>query len=243
MKLTRVKKWLAVGLAALMLVAFSGLDNLVDAKGGRSGGSFGGSRSSSSRSSWGSSRSSSRPSTSRSSSSKPSGLGSSRSAKTTPTRKITPKSAAQQKAYDTAKKNGTVFSSRKDAAAAFKAKNADKYKSTYATKPATRPSHIPQTTKTPDGKTVNITYNQAGGGYGYTNSLGAFIMYDAMSDAIMMNTLMAQNNYAYGPRPVAQYHSVPGTTVVHTGPNYFLWTFIGLCFIVVVCIVVSSSRL
>ena len=139
---------------------------------------------------------------------------------------MTFKSPKEKAAYEKAKKSGTAFSSKADAQKAFKEKHADKYKSTYATKPATRPDHIPQTTTGPNGNTYNITYNQNQGGYGYTNSLGAFIMYDAMSDAVMMSALMSRNNYVV--------HADHGKTVTHTvhhssgGPSGWavLWTIV-----------------
>lgn len=102
--------------------------------------------------------------------------------------------------YSRAKANGTVFTSKEAAASAFKSKNASKFPSKFASEPKSRPDYIPQST-TSGGKTYNITYNSGYGGYGYTNSLGAFIMYDAMSDAMMMNSLMTRNNYVYGPAP------------------------------------------
>ena len=112
---------------------------------------------------------------------------------------------ADQKAYDRAKANGTTFKDRKSAAASFKKKNAAKYGSTYATKPATRPGHIPPTYVGSGGTTYNISYNQGHGGYGYMNSLGAFIVYNAMADIAMApyyNRQMASAGYMYGPRPV-----------------------------------------
>lgn len=75
-----------------------------------------------------------------------------------------------------------------------------KYTSKYATKPATRPSHVPATTSV-GGKQVNITYNQAGGGYGYMNALGTFMMYDMMSDALMRDRMMTSNGYLYQGHP------------------------------------------
>jgi hypothetical protein len=111
---------------------------------------------------------------------------------------------ADQKSYDKAKANGTAFKTRKAASADFKKKNASKYTSTYASKPSTRPGHIPQTTMV-GGKSTTIIYNQSGGGYGYMNALGTFMLYDAMSDMAMRpyyNQQMASAGYAYGPRPV-----------------------------------------
>jgi hypothetical protein len=147
--------------------------------------------------------------------------------------KQTPKFANQQQKqrYESAVKQGTAFSSKAEAQSAFKQKYASQYTSKYTTPPATRPSHIPATT-TVGGKTVNVTYNQSYGGYGYTNGLGAFILYDAMSDAIMMNALMSNHNYVTHPPMVSS------PVVVHHGPSaltVFLWIcFIGVGIVVLV---------
>lgn len=146
------------------------------------------------------------------------------------------RSAAQQKSYEAAKKNGTAFKSKSAATAAFKSKNASKYTSKYASKPATRPSHVPQTTMV-GGSSVNINYNVGRGGYGYTNSLGAFIMYDMMSDAIMMNRMMSRSNYHYDTHPVAT------TRVVYRNNNtgaIIFWTLIGVGAIVVLVVVCNK---
>lgn len=185
-------------------------------------------RGGSSRSSSFSSKSSSRSSgfSSRSSSSTKS---SSRSS-TTGSRSSATKKTADQKAYESAKKSGKAFDSRSAAVADFKSKNASKYTSKYETKPATRPSHIPETTKV-DGKTVNITYNQSAGGYGYTNALGTFIMYDMMSDTVMMNAMMSQQGYHIG-----------GPPVVHSGSSlgWVVLIVVGV-FVIIVCIVMVKD--
>jgi hypothetical protein len=99
-------------------------------------------------------------------------------------------------------KSGKAFETRESAAADFKSKYGSTYTSKYKTEPAKRPEHIPAST-TVGGKTYNITYNQSSGGYGYWNGggpgLGTFIMYDMMSDAIMMNTMMSRHDYYVGP--------------------------------------------
>lgn len=148
----------------------------------------GGSRSSS-RSSFSSrSRPTSRPSVTRPAS-KPS------KPRSSSTRSITaPKrTPAQQKSFETAKKNGTVFKSKSAAQSSFKTANATKYPSTYKTKPATRPDHIPQTTMV-GGKSVNVTYNVERGCYGYGMG-SAFSPYNSMADLVMLNMLMQRNHY------------------------------------------------
>ncbi len=106
------------------------------------------------------------------------------------------RTAAQQKSFETAKKNGTAFSSKADAMKSFKSKNSTKYKSTYATRPSVRPSHIPSNYSV-GGRSYSVVYHN--GGYRYQNSLGAWMIYDAFSDAIMYNALMKQNHYHYDP--------------------------------------------
>jgi len=165
---------------------------------------WGGSKSSSSKSSsgWGKSSSSSAKkstnvwgSSTNKSTSKP---------KTTTTLSKTQSVTSSKTKVDSSKKTSAQsksapkYSSKKDAQAAFKKENATKYTSTYTSKPTTRPTHIPQSTSV-GGRDYNVTYNVNHGGYGYTNSLGAWVVYDAMSDAIMMNHLMSRNAaYAYG---------------------------------------------
>ena len=124
------------------------------------------------------------------------------------------KSKADRANYEKAVKQGTSFKTRDAAVADFKSKHAGKYPSKYSEKPAVRPSHIPETTKGSDGKTYNVTYNPQQGGYVYYSGggpgLGTFIMYDMMTDAIMMNSMMRTQGYHYGavPPPVGGYGGV-----------------------------------
>ena len=111
---------------------------------------------------------------------------------------------ADKKAYEKAKAQGTTFKTRKAATADYKKKNAAKYTSTYTTKPAARPGHIPKTYAS-GGTMYNISYNSGYGGYGYMGPLGAWIVYDAMADVAMAsyyNRQMAQAGYYYGAPPV-----------------------------------------
>jgi len=103
-------------------------------------------------------------------------------------------SKVDKAAMKKAKANGTVYKNRAEAKADFKKKNAGKYKSSYNSKPSTRPGHIPQTTMV-GGRSTTIIYNQGHGGYGYMGAMGTWMMYDAMADAAMTNRLMRQNNY------------------------------------------------
>jgi len=188
-------------LIAMLSIAFVG-----DAMARRSGGSR--SSSSSRSSSWGSS--------SKSSSSKSSGWGSSSKSKSTAPRsapakaktmhpapkkttvkKIVPKkpiSAADKKRIASAKSSGKYHKDKKSAQAAFKKNNAGKFPSKYATKPTERPSHVPQSTSV-GGKSYNVTFNSTHGGYGYMGPSGSWMMYDAMSDIVMMNMMMQRRGY------------------------------------------------
>lgn len=77
--------------------------------------------------------------------------------------------------------------------------------SKYSFEPSQRPSHIPTTYADSSGTRRDVVYNQANGGYGYYSGggpgLGTFMMYDALSDAAMMNTMMSRQNYYVGPPP------------------------------------------
>lgn len=179
-KMKKLRTLIVVAMIAAMSLMF--ITDDVSARGGSRGG---GSRSfSSSRS-----KPASRPSKTRVAPkriSKP--KSSSKRSVTTPKR--TP---AQQKSFETAKKNGTVFKSKTAAQSAFKKNNAAKYPSTYKTKPATRPSHIPQTTMV-GGKSVNVIYNVDRGCYGYGMG-SAFSPYNSFADLAMLSILMRQNHY------------------------------------------------
>ncbi|MHA1469526.1 MAG: hypothetical protein ACTSSP_03060 [Candidatus Asgardarchaeia archaeon] len=193
-------RWLVVlSVAAIFLLA--SMSDVFARGGSRGGGSRGGSRSGARSSNKSSNRSSNRAKT------QTKRKASTGRAKTAPKR-----SAVSKKSFETAKKNGTAFKSKSEATAAFKSKNSAKYTSKYTKQPASRPSHIPQTTRV--GNTnVNISYNSGYGGYGYMNNVGTWMMYSAMSDAVMMNTLMTRNNYVYG-RPPGNYNGLLGVVAL-----------------------------
>lgn len=151
--------------------------------------------SSRSSSSWSSSKSSSPSSSSSSSSFKPSTSSPSSSPRVA--------SKAEVAKYESAQKSGKAFTSKEAALSDFKSKNADKFPSKYNSEPTKRPDHIPNQYKDSQGNTYNVTYNQQAGGYGYMNGLGAFIMYDALSDMAMASMLMNNNGYHVGPPVVA----------------------------------------
>ena len=191
------------GKIALIIVLTFGVTDFFDATAyARRGGGF---RSSSSRStstrssSWGSSTrrtTTSRTSKWRSSTSSSAARGS-RSQAQTPRR-----TAADQKLYEKAQASGTAFSSKSAATTAFKSKYGSKYTARFDSRPATRPDYIPQSTLV-GGRTYNIQYNRQYGGYGYMGPSRTWIMYDAMADAVMLNSLMSRNYYYYDrPRTV-----------------------------------------
>ena len=186
-----MKKFLAL---LLMIVCVSYCDAKPPSGGFRSSSSSRSSsfRSSSTRSSGWGSKSTPAPSVSKPSTS---GAWGSKSTTTSP---AAPKSAVDNAAYKAAKTSGKAFTSKDAAVADFKAKSAAKYTSTYKTEPATRPTHIPMTT-TVGGSNVNVSYNSQYGGYGYMHpTLGTWMMYDMISDAAMMSTMMRNDGYYVG---------------------------------------------
>ncbi len=147
------------------------------------------------------------------------------------------RSAAQQKSFESSKKNGTSKMTKTQSMDKFKNDPAmkSKYTSKYSSKPATRPSHVPATTRV--GNTnVNINYNSSMGGYGYMNTLGAFIMYDMMSDALMRDRMMTNNGYLYAGHP--------NVAVVHTRGGFgLIWVLLGLVGVVIIVgIIVVAAK-
>jgi hypothetical protein len=54
-------------------------------------------------------------------------------------------------------------------------------------------------TTTVGGSNVNVSYNSQYGGYGYMHpTLGTWMMYDMISDAAMMSTMMRNDGYYVG---------------------------------------------
>ncbi len=142
---------------------------------------------------------------------------------------------ADKEAYEKAKANGTTFKNRKSAAADYKKKNAAKYTSTYASQPATRPGHIPQTTMV-GGTQTTIIYNQGHGGYGYMGVGGSWIGYNAMGDVAMAgyyNRQMSSAGYYYGAPPIMRPRWI--------GPSFFT-VCTGVIVVVVIGGVVLTRR-
>jgi len=110
--------------------------------------------------------------------------------------------ASARSVYDAARSKGTLFASRDEATTSFGRSLGSRYGSTFSSEPSTRPNWIPNSSLI-GGRSVNIVYNPALGGYGYLDPiLGTWLLYDAMRDAAMMDRLMAGNGYYWGPPPV-----------------------------------------
>lgn len=235
----------AITVIRIFLLAFAILfasSDVFAQRGGRSGG-FSSSRSSSS-SFRSSSSSSSKPSSSgwgsssKPSSSKPSSGGfSSSSSSSSKSSVVSPpikKSEVDNAAYKAAKTSGKAFTDQKSASSDFKNKYASKYTNKFDKEPATRPSYIPQSTNV-GGQNVNITYNSTHGGYGYMHpTLGTWIMYDMMSDAVMMSSMMRHEGYYVGAPPAV--YGYP------SGASIFFTTLIIIVAVVVVIGISYSLR-
>jgi hypothetical protein len=108
--------------------------------------------------------------------------------------------------YDSARRSGTLFSSKAEAAQSFKSRYANDYGTKFASEPPARPSYVPSTAFI-GGRSVNIMYNQGLGGYGYFHpGLGTWILYDALADAAMSDRLMYDRGYYWGGAPVYMSH-------------------------------------
>ena len=130
----------------------------------------------------------------------------------------------QRGLYDSAMRNGTLFSSKTEAAQAFRSRYAKDYSSTFASEPSMRPNYIPSSA-TIDGRNVNIVYSPALGGYGYYHpSLGRWLLYDALADSVIDST-MYNRGYYWGGAPVYVSH----------GPS-----FIGLAFAILFLLIVAA---
>jgi hypothetical protein len=131
--------------------------------------------------------------------------------------------SAQRSLYDSARKNGTLFSSKAEASQAFKSRYAKDYGSSFASEPAARPSYIPSSAMV-GGRNVNIVYNQGLGGYGYLHpTLGTWMLFDALGDAMMMDSVMSSRGYYWGGTPAYVTH----------GPGYLGLAFAALAILLV----------
>lgn len=136
--------------------------------------------------------------------------------------------SAQRGLYDSARRNGSLFSSKAEASQAFKSRYAKDYATNFAAEPSVRPSYIPSSALV-GGQNFNIVYNQGLGGYGYFNSaLGTWMLFDALADAAALDRAMSGRGYYWGAAPVYVSH----------GPG-----FLGLAFAVLVLLIVASAAI
>jgi hypothetical protein len=135
--------------------------------------------------------------------------------------------------YDSARRNGTLFSSRDEAAQSFKSRYAKDYGSAFAAEPATRPSYIPSSAIV-GGRNVNVVYNSGLGGYGYIHPvLGTWMLFDALGDAAMLDYAMSNRGYYWGGAPAYVSH----------GPSFMSFAFgILVLFLVVSFLARAAAR-
>jgi hypothetical protein len=138
--------------------------------------------------------------------------------------------SAQRGLYDSAKKSGTLFSSKTEASQAFKSRYAKDYGSSFASEPASRPSYIPSSAYV-GGQNVNIVYNQGLGGYGYMHpTLGTWMLFDALGDAAMLDAAMSNRGYYWGGAPAYISH----------GQSYLGFAFAMLVVLIMAAIIVNA---
>ena len=144
------------------------------------------------------------------------------------------KSSTDKVAYEKATKNGTAFKTKEEAISSFKTTHGAKYTSTFPKEPVTRPTYIPQTTNV-GGRDYNVSYNQDRGGYGYMNNLGTFMMFDAMTDAVVMSSLMNNHGYYHG-SPYQATHPVVSQQSQNVSSGWIVFSVI-LCVVVFVVVI------
>lgn len=150
---------------------------------------------------------------------------------------------ASQALYDKAKVNGTAFTSRNDAVSSFRGKYGSQYTNKFASEPSARPDYIPGSTSV-GGRNYTIIYNHGYGGYGYYGPSGAWMMYDVMADAVMLDLLMSHRGYYYGP-PYGAYggYGAPMAPVYYPQPyrSHFLgWLFAIACIVIIIALIRRS---
>jgi len=123
----------------------------------------------------------------------------------------------------------------------FQQKYAPKYTSTFSSEPTTRPSYIPQTTVV-GGTTYNIYYDQSHGGYGYWNG-GAWTAYSVVRDAVMLDALMHQHNYYYGPSYSYGYGAPSYPVYVHHTSSFGGILFGLFCIVLLIIGAIVVARL
>lgn len=113
-------------------------------------------------------------------------------------------SKADKALFERARTRGTAFSNRGAALKAFEQKNRGNFQNHFSSRPASRPAYIPPYTTGPNGSRYPLEYRPGLGGYGYYNpSLGRWVLYSVLGDALMANTLMRNQGYYYGATPLS----------------------------------------
>jgi hypothetical protein len=111
-------------------------------------------------------------------------------------------SRADRALFERARTRGTAFSTRNEALKAFKRQNQGKFQTRFSSRPTSRPAYIPRTITGPNGSKHSVEYRPGLGGYGYYNpSLGRWVLYSVLGDALMTNRLMRNQGYYYGGVP------------------------------------------
>jgi hypothetical protein len=111
-------------------------------------------------------------------------------------------SRADKALFARARTRGTAFATRSEALKAFEQKNRGRFRNHFSSRPASRPSYIPRYTAGPNGSRYPVQYRPGLGGYGYFNpSLGRWVLYSVLGDAVMTNMLMRNQGYYYGAFP------------------------------------------
>jgi hypothetical protein len=111
-------------------------------------------------------------------------------------------SRADKALFERARTRGTAFATRSEALKAFEQKNRGSFRNQFSSRPAGRPDYIPRTSTGPNGSRYPLEYRPGLGGYGYFNpSLGRWVLYSVLGDAIMTNMLMRNQGYYYGAPP------------------------------------------
>jgi hypothetical protein len=93
---------------------------------------------------------------------------------------------------------GTTFRTKNEAVQSFRNQYASKYTTTFTTRPSVRPSYIPDYYTISGGPRVHVIYDYGHHGYGYYYG-GRWTTYDPFMDALVLSTLMNQNNYYVDP--------------------------------------------
>ncbi len=111
-----------------------------------------------------------------------------------------------------------------------------KYSSTFEKEPVTRPNYIPNETRV-GNTTYHVVYDNRYHGYGYYDSFGRWMLYDAMADAAMASVIMSQPQRTVYVNPGGQ--TVVTTSHLGYGMGIFVF-FIVLGILVVIGIAIHK---